>query len=457
MKTPDEQPALRALVPLLDEALLSLREKDRAALLLRFYERQSLRDVGISLGVGEDAAQKRVGSALEKLSHFFQRRGFRTATASVTAAALQQTTASASAATATAVLHGALSSAPPALTGIAAALARLAALSKTQVAALCLIIAAMPVGWQWHERRVAQRTAGHFQSQLDSVRLEQLRLETEIQRLTESSDRLRVGLARAGEGQRLPGEAAGTALAWKDRLRRLLTADDYHWPDDSPFVRIPKGAVSSIRVTMPINSSGVIKPEARELLGLSPADRAAVEERLREHCSDVGRMMDAALYETNRAAFVQVPSSAFASRVFVVPALGDAAKQSGEELIAGLKSLLGEERWRLVDAELQTYGTLTLRRVLGLDADHESEEIAVWVSRYGGNVPTVGYGAGMLSGSFTAGGEPLASVLLPEGAMNGRSVVDGLHGANLPDPVITRIVAWLREQAEVHSNQPSDR
>src|SRR5262245_33118720 len=40
MKTPDEQPALRALVPLLDEALLSLREKDRAALSLRFYERR---------------------------------------------------------------------------------------------------------------------------------------------------------------------------------------------------------------------------------------------------------------------------------------------------------------------------------------------------------------------------------------------------------------------------------
>src|SRR6266487_3248431 len=31
MKTPDDQPALNALVPLLDEALLSLRENDRTA------------------------------------------------------------------------------------------------------------------------------------------------------------------------------------------------------------------------------------------------------------------------------------------------------------------------------------------------------------------------------------------------------------------------------------------
>jgi hypothetical protein len=36
--------------------------------------------VGTALGVGEDAAQKLVAGALEKLSQFFQRRGYRTAT-----------------------------------------------------------------------------------------------------------------------------------------------------------------------------------------------------------------------------------------------------------------------------------------------------------------------------------------------------------------------------------------
>src|ERR1051325_9550468 len=50
MKTPDEQTTFRALLPLLDEALLSLCDKERTALLLRFYESQSLRDVGAQLG-----------------------------------------------------------------------------------------------------------------------------------------------------------------------------------------------------------------------------------------------------------------------------------------------------------------------------------------------------------------------------------------------------------------------
>src|SRR5437867_4125872 len=55
MNIPNEQLALRALLPLLDEALLSLREKDRAALLLRFYEDKSLRELGAALGIGQDA------------------------------------------------------------------------------------------------------------------------------------------------------------------------------------------------------------------------------------------------------------------------------------------------------------------------------------------------------------------------------------------------------------------
>src|SRR2546428_860941 len=138
MKTPDDQPALRAFVPLLDDALLSLREKDRTALLLRFYESQSLRDVGAALKTSEDAAQKRVAGALEQLANFFQRHGFKTATVAVTTAALQQTATSASAATATLVVNAALQSAPLALGGLSLWLARLMSLSKAQTTALCL-------------------------------------------------------------------------------------------------------------------------------------------------------------------------------------------------------------------------------------------------------------------------------------------------------------------------------
>jgi RNA polymerase sigma factor (sigma-70 family) len=60
--------------PLLDEAMQSLDDSDRTAILLRFFENKSLREVGDALGSSEDAAQKRVGRAVESLREFFSKR-----------------------------------------------------------------------------------------------------------------------------------------------------------------------------------------------------------------------------------------------------------------------------------------------------------------------------------------------------------------------------------------------
>jgi RNA polymerase sigma factor (sigma-70 family) len=61
--------------PLLDEAMESLRPTDRAALLLRYFQNKSLREVGQNLGLSEDGAQKRVSRATERLRHFLSKRG----------------------------------------------------------------------------------------------------------------------------------------------------------------------------------------------------------------------------------------------------------------------------------------------------------------------------------------------------------------------------------------------
>jgi RNA polymerase sigma factor (sigma-70 family) len=61
--------------PLIDEAMESLEDTDRAAVLLRYFENKSLREVGQSLGTSDDAAQKRVSRALERLREFFAKRG----------------------------------------------------------------------------------------------------------------------------------------------------------------------------------------------------------------------------------------------------------------------------------------------------------------------------------------------------------------------------------------------
>ena len=63
------------IAPLLDSAVAALNEKDRHAVVLRFYEGRNLRDVGVALGTTEEAAKKRVSRALEKLRKILRRRG----------------------------------------------------------------------------------------------------------------------------------------------------------------------------------------------------------------------------------------------------------------------------------------------------------------------------------------------------------------------------------------------
>ncbi len=55
----------------LDSALASLRESDRKAVMLRFYEHKSFDEIAHILGTAEEAARKRVSRAVEKLRGFF--------------------------------------------------------------------------------------------------------------------------------------------------------------------------------------------------------------------------------------------------------------------------------------------------------------------------------------------------------------------------------------------------
>ena len=55
------------IAPLLDAAVAQLGEADRAAIVLRIYQQRPLEEVGAALGMGADAAQKRVTRALDKL------------------------------------------------------------------------------------------------------------------------------------------------------------------------------------------------------------------------------------------------------------------------------------------------------------------------------------------------------------------------------------------------------
>ena len=63
------------VAPILNEIIGDLREKDRDAIVLRFFQGKDFRQVAAALGATEEAAQMRVGRALEKMRKLFARRG----------------------------------------------------------------------------------------------------------------------------------------------------------------------------------------------------------------------------------------------------------------------------------------------------------------------------------------------------------------------------------------------
>jgi RNA polymerase sigma factor (sigma-70 family) len=92
------------LAPHLDQAVAALSEADRSAVLLRFYEKMPLCQVGEKLGVSEEAAKKRVTRAVDKLREFLDRRGVKLSGVALAAVLAEKTVQTASAALAGAVI-----------------------------------------------------------------------------------------------------------------------------------------------------------------------------------------------------------------------------------------------------------------------------------------------------------------------------------------------------------------
>jgi RNA polymerase sigma factor (sigma-70 family) len=70
MKEEDSQ-AQRLLTPAMEQ----LAERDRRAVVLKYYERKTFREIGSILGMKEEAARKRVARATDKMRLYFARQG----------------------------------------------------------------------------------------------------------------------------------------------------------------------------------------------------------------------------------------------------------------------------------------------------------------------------------------------------------------------------------------------
>jgi RNA polymerase sigma factor (sigma-70 family) len=451
MKTPDEQPAFHALVPLLDEGLLSLREKDREALLLRYYESQSLRDVGAALGVSDDTAQKRVQTALEKLATFFQRRGFKTATVAATTAALQHTASSASAATVSLVFNAALQTAPPALVGLSALLARFASLTKVQTAAVCVAIAVVPVAWKWEQARDTAREIEVWQSKLNDLQAQHGQTSNAIERLRSESARLEQRRFDATPNQAREEEALRKWSDLKARSRALLTADNYRWPDELPFVRVPKSALASIKAGAGPNTPEKLEAKVNQFLDLSPQEREVTGQVFSNYFGGIQRLLEASLFETNQPLSLSLPPGA-ESKVFVLLPLGEKIRAALDQLCADLETTLGSERWAMVKPEQFEFTHYEQVRLLGYTqyAWDQTQEIAINFFANAGGESVMSWTA---SGGTGSSPMPLR-FFLPGGLAKTSRPIPTLNLPQGPPVLIERVQNWLAAEAVIRLATP---
>ena len=72
--------------PMLEPAMAQLGQKDHDAVVLRFFQGRSFKDVSLALGTSEAGAKMRVNRALEKLRKIFSKRGLTVSTAVIAGA-----------------------------------------------------------------------------------------------------------------------------------------------------------------------------------------------------------------------------------------------------------------------------------------------------------------------------------------------------------------------------------
>jgi len=112
LPNPDPAPAAEweRLRPLIDDAIHELDERDREAVLLRYFENRPFAEIGATLRLSDDAARMRVDRALEKLRAALARRGVNSTSAALATVFANQVAASAPAGLASAITGAALTS-----------------------------------------------------------------------------------------------------------------------------------------------------------------------------------------------------------------------------------------------------------------------------------------------------------------------------------------------------------
>ncbi|HEX2748143.1 MAG TPA: sigma-70 family RNA polymerase sigma factor [Verrucomicrobiales bacterium] len=147
-----ENPSWKGIRPHLDEAISRLSAENRHLVVMRFYERKSIREIAAATGKSEEASRKSVQRSLHRLSGFLKKRGVLTTEAAL-AAVLTAQTLCVKPASAAAIAAGALQTAPSltAATLSAHTIHAMNVASTVKTSVVVLALCAIPMTMLWRQ------------------------------------------------------------------------------------------------------------------------------------------------------------------------------------------------------------------------------------------------------------------------------------------------------------------
>ena len=208
-------PEWERVQPVLDEAMAELSDEDRDALLLRFFKNRDFRAIGATFGVSDDAAQKRVSRALERLRTQLTSRGVTTTAVALSTVLSTNAVPLAPAGLAATLSTAALAGTTVATTTTATAIKTIAmtTLQKTLITATF----AAAVGTGIYEARQASQ----LRAQVQTLQQQQSPLTGQIQQLQSERDEAARQLAALRDDNERLNRNSGELLRLRGEVNLL--------------------------------------------------------------------------------------------------------------------------------------------------------------------------------------------------------------------------------------------
>lgn len=230
--TPTATPHWDQLQTVLDDAMHELNQRDRDAILLRFFERHDFQAVGEKIGASPDAARMRVERALEKLRSVLGKRGIVSTSGALALALSQQAVTAAPvtlAATVAASALGTAAGAAPALT-----LLQIMTMTKikTGVAALAIAGLSVPLVMQYQAHQELKLANQQLARQYAAAAAEIEPLKQQVARLSDAAAKAAQATGPSNELYRLRAEVTRLREEARDTARARAIAAAV--PGDDP-------------------------------------------------------------------------------------------------------------------------------------------------------------------------------------------------------------------------------